>query len=373
MQKRIVEFLRKKDYRLVESLARGGFGKTVLLEDEAIGEFFVCKKYEPYDPALKEAFFGNFVQEVKILYKLNHPNIVRVFSYHLYPEHFTGYILMEHVKGESIKSHSRGNPQKIESLFLQMTDAFEHLHHSGILHRDIRDQNFLVGENNQLKVIDFGFGKKVETNSDHEKSISLNWQYQPPEEFGESRYDFSTEVYFLGMLFKDIIEDCKAESFGYKQVLAKMCQINPRNRFGSFSEVRAAINGAEKVSGPVFNAFEIQTYRTFANHLEKSISKIERSTTYESEVQKLIAKLENLYQSVMLEQIIPAPTLLTRCFISGSYYFNKSHSVPVTLFYEFLKFIKSSSPDKQKIILSNLHSRLDGIERYGELDDEVPF
>lgn len=60
MENKIVEFLRKRDYRLLEELGRGACGQTVLLYDDIINEQFVCKKYAPYYEEHKEQLFKNF-------------------------------------------------------------------------------------------------------------------------------------------------------------------------------------------------------------------------------------------------------------------------------------------------------------------------
>src|SRR5262245_37146304 len=78
----------------------------------------------------------------------------------------------------------------------------KYVQRAGILHRDIRMQNFMVRKDGRLKIIDLGFGKRAETSADFDKSISLNWWCQTPDEFQESRYDFTTEVYFVGKLFE---------------------------------------------------------------------------------------------------------------------------------------------------------------------------
>ena len=96
----VVSFLKARDYEMINnSLGSGSFGKTVLLNDPYIGELFVAKKYEPVDDADKERFYKNFLDEIKILYKLNHSNIVRIYNYYAYEDQFTGYILMEYVDG----------------------------------------------------------------------------------------------------------------------------------------------------------------------------------------------------------------------------------------------------------------------------------
>jgi len=81
----IVTFLRKRDYRFVRELGQGACGKTVLLYDEQIDEHLVCKKYAPYSEDSRQELFSGFVREVKLLHKILHHNVVRVFNYYLYP------------------------------------------------------------------------------------------------------------------------------------------------------------------------------------------------------------------------------------------------------------------------------------------------
>lgn len=70
--KRVVEFLRSKDFKFIKEIGQGGTGKTVLLHDELIDENFVCKKYSPYFEEHKEEFYNNFVDEIKLLHLLYH-------------------------------------------------------------------------------------------------------------------------------------------------------------------------------------------------------------------------------------------------------------------------------------------------------------
>lgn len=71
----VIPFVKQKDYIMVNNdLGGGSFGKTVLLQDPFIDELFVAKKYEPEYDGIKEQFYKNFLDEIKILYKLNHRN-----------------------------------------------------------------------------------------------------------------------------------------------------------------------------------------------------------------------------------------------------------------------------------------------------------
>lgn len=162
MEDKIVKFLRQKDFVLEKRLGQGATGSTVLLFDSVINERFACKKYAPANPAHATKYFEAFLKEIKLLHMMNHPNIVRVFNYHLFPEKNTGFILMEYVEGLDISFHLMLSPEHINNVFAQTINGFAYLEENGILHRDIRESNILVASEVQVKIIDFGFGKQAQ-------------------------------------------------------------------------------------------------------------------------------------------------------------------------------------------------------------------
>jgi serine/threonine-protein kinase len=372
MSEDIVKFIRRKDLLLVRELGEGACGKTVLLHDDIIDEYFVCKKYAPYDNYLRPELFKNFIREIKLLHILNHQNVVRVFNYYLYPENYTGYILMEYIEGADLEEHLRDHPEQVNHLFRQAVSGFCHLEENGILHRDIRPFNLLVSGSNQLKIIDFGFGKRIATAEDFGKSVSLNWWCEPPNEFADQVYDYATEVYFVGKLFSKILSDNSIEHFQYTGLLAKMCEPNPTQRIESFSQVRQTVLAAGFGDIP-FSESELTTYRAFSDALHGVISKIEQGTKYITDSDKIQRSIEDTYRRTMLEETLPKNTLIIGCFLDGAYYF-KSKSVPVSLVKEFLDLFRACSRERRQIILSNLYTKLDALNRYDEkLDDEIPF
>lgn len=371
---KVIEFLKKKDFQLLRELGQGGFGKAVLLYDSEIQETFVCKKYAPLYKEHKEEFYKNFVQEIRFLYTVNHSNIVRVFNYYLYPEIHTGYIMMEYVKGQDIEEHIKQYPENINQLFTQAIEGFSYLERHNILHRDIRFQNIMVGENASLKIIDFGFGKRAFKTEDFDKSISLNWQFELPNEFKRQIYDFQTEVYFVGKLFERLISDNKIEGFQYKSLLSSMCRAEAANRIKSFADIRSKIYSND-FPGISFSDEEKQIYRNFASSLSTVVSQIESGTKYFDDIDKILLKLEALYQSIMLEEKVPDTAALTRCLINGSYTYIRNAYVEVSCIENFIKLLRSSTKEKRNIILSNICSRLDAVKRFEPelLDDEIPF
>lgn len=375
MRNNIIKFLKSKDFKFIEELGRGACGKTIKLFDETINEIFVCKKYEPYTDNLKSELFLNFLQEIKLLYMLNHKNIVRVFNYYVYPEHMTGYILMEYVEGQDIETYLSKNPQKINDIFNQCISGFSHLEKCKILHRDIRPMNILVSNDGDLKIIDFGFGKRITQENDFDKSITLNWWCEPPHDFKDKKYDFKTEVYFVGKLFEKTIRDKDIETFKYLGLLTKMCATSPLDRIESFSAISRALS-EEKFFEIEFNDYELEVYRNFSKSLGNVVNKIEHDCKYIDDSEAIQKKLEDCYRSIMLEEYVPSNNVIKRCFLNGTYYFSKKTYFQVSEIKAFIELLRSCSRDKKNIIIDNIFSRLDSIDRYSDQNlsnDDIPF
>jgi eukaryotic-like serine/threonine-protein kinase len=373
MENQIIKFVRRKDFELIKELGQGACGRTVLLNDPIIDEQFVCKKYSPMYDNLIDIFYDNFVKEIKFLHELNHPNIVRVFNYYLYPEEKTGYILMEYVSGYDIEDYLNKYPENIDSVFKQVIEAFFHLESHSILHRDIRPMNILVSEFGDVKVIDFGFSKKIIKTEDFDKSISLNWWCEPPYEFREHQYTHSTEVYFIGKLFDKIAVEREIDQFAYKDIITKMAVRTPEERIGTFSEVRSKILN-EAFSELEFDFFELDSYRSFANQLSQTISKISHSSKYIESSTDILRKLEEAYKAVMLEKKVPTNTVVLNALINGGYYYSKKDFFEVSILHDFLKLLRHASQTKRNIIIANLKTRMNAAPRYNEDSlDDIPF
>ena len=371
----IVRFLRSRDYKLVKELGQGACGKTVLLEDDQIGQHFVCKKYSPYDEREREALFKNFVREIKLLHLLQHINLVRVFNYYLYPDKFSGFILMEYVDGKDIEDFAAEFPDKLNDLFTQAVDGFSYLERCGVLHRDIRAGNLLVSNEGILKIIDLGFGKRVDTSLDFDKSITLNWWCATPDEFRSKRYDFTTEVYFLGKLFEKLIDAGGISQFKYTDALRRMCAPDPDQRIKSFTEVDRAIR-SEPITDIDFRDDEIGIYRSFTTTLMSITSKIAQSAKYITDLTKIQSKLGEVYRSSMLEWRIPDSHRIIGCFVDGGYYYKANQTMLTETLRDFVRLLKSCDAEQARVIIANLDTRLDTIKRYDpdEIQDEdIPF
>lgn len=371
---RPIEFPRPKDYILEQELGQGACGLTVVVYDPVIEERFVCKKYAPFHDGFKEQFFTNFVREIKLLYLLNHQNIVRVFNYYLYPEKHLGYIFMEYVVGTDIDDYLGQHPETVNEIFRQAIDGFAHLEENHILHRDIRPLNLMVGSTGIVKIIDFGFGKQSTGEEDFDKSISLNWWCEPPLEFEDRIYDFATEVYFVGKLFERIVIDRDIQHFKHSGLLKRMCARRPSDRVSSFADVRKELL-ADRFLDIQFEDWEREAYREFSDGLYAIASKLEENTKY-YDAENVQSRLEDCFKRVMLEEVIPKNSLILNCFINGAYHFKTNIFFRVYALRNFVDLFRSCSREKKNIIINNLQAKLDAVPRYDhkvDFDDDIPF
>tara|TARA_R110002072_G_scaffold299913_1_gene476079 strand:- start:97 stop:1239 length:1143 start_codon:yes stop_codon:yes gene_type:complete len=376
-----IEFNRPAKYTLVEELGSGACGATVLLRDEGMGTDLVAKKYRPFfqegeDDALYAELLNRFRDEARILFRLNHPNIVRVFNYYDYPEIKTAYIVMEYIEGSELLDFLNDNPFAAERVFEGIVDGFSHLQDEGVLHRDIRPANILVRPSGTPKIINFGFGKALEKEgvSDDPKSISLNWWCETPPDFVDGIYDFQTEVYFVGKLFEKALSDGGLTEFKYKLLVGRMCEPDRQLRIDSFQQIQTQIS-LGKFDELAFSEPEISTYREFAGQLSGVVSSVQSDARFERDAKKILPKLEELHRRTMLEEFLPAPNKLAGVFIHGAFSYWKNSEIQVSTIQRFITLLRGLTEEKKGIVIENLTARLDASERTDPpyLGDEIPF
>ncbi|MFJ7678269.1 protein kinase family protein [Peribacillus sp. NPDC097198] len=368
----VVEFNTEKQFIHVKTLGQGGTGDTHLFKDETTDMFFAFKKYAPKDSNYIDENYIRFVDEIKILFTISHPNIVRVYNYYLYPEHKLGYLQMEYIDGVSIAEFEPFLKEWPE-IFTETISAFEYLEANNILHRDIRPANIMIDKQENVKVIDFGFGKKLVGQDKDGRSVLLNWPVTqlPNETDLEGIYNHQSEIYFVGKLFSRIIGE-DLPNFKFKYIIDKMIQLDPRERYSKFQDISVDIS--QGVLAINFTEVEKNLYRDFAEVLSKYI--VRHSNRYEpvKDPNIILNQLSTLILNSSLEDYIQDNGQLISCFINNSYTFKSIKDIPLAIVTNFYQFLQGLGPDKQKIVLDNIDVRLSNIKIVIDIDDdELPF
>ncbi|PPA68724.1 protein kinase family protein [Jeotgalibacillus proteolyticus] len=364
----------RKQFILVKSLGSGGTGDTFLLKDETTEMLFAFKKYVPKDSNYIDEYYERFVDEIKILFSLSHPNVVRVYNYYLYPQKKSGYLQMEFIEGQSIDEFAPDpfGGKTWSEIFIETIAAFEYLELNQVLHRDIRPANIMIDKDENVKVIDFGFGKKLEGLSQDAKSVLLNWPVTqlPNETADESIYNHKTEIYFVGKLLDNVI-DRSITDFKFEHIIEKMIQLDPNNRYDSFEDISIEIS--QGVLGEIdFTEEQKEIYVNFANALSWSILFFQENYFPIRDDNEVLGNLANLIRISSLERIIQDNAQLISCFVNNGYRYSNKMDIEVTVIVNFYRLMDSLNSYKRKIVLDNIDARLSNI-KVEIKEDDLPF
>ena len=224
-------WLRGKDFQIEYALGRGGFGityrahQTRLDRAVAIKEFYhreSCQRLpENFTISVAhnhkdmfEKWLVRFVREGRILAKLNHPNIVRVYD--LIEERGTAYLVMELLEGGTLRQELNAQPtqklppQRVREIMEALVGALEAVHQADVYHLDIKPDNILVTPKGQVVLIDFGAAKL---------GIGAIWStralsdgYAPPELINSQRIGAESDIFELGMVLHEMLAGALPES-----------------------------------------------------------------------------------------------------------------------------------------------------------------
>lgn len=381
MEEKDIKFIKTKSYTVVnDNLGTGACGKTVLLKDNSLEELFVCKKYSPIKNVDITYFYEMFKNEIKIMYKLNHPNIVRVYNYYLYDEQQTGYILMEYIEGQTIDKYFNSDEYFVSScdensIFLQLLSAFCCLEKNNIIHRDIRPANIMIDKNEQVKIIDFGLGKDFSKTSLSKDSLNnvINrlGMEKIPQEMVDGKYDFKTDMFCIGELYCRILKKNGTKTFKYANILNKMTEIDPRKRFDSFQSIIDIINKRE------FYLLDItendkEVYKEIADFIYYNISSYNKVFKFEDDIDSVLQGLEELLENNYFETFLIGNNNLFSVFVKNGYKYRSSSQITISAIRDFYNWLKDKDVNFQSVVLKNLKSKLSNIDIERE-DNQLPF
>ena len=196
-------------YILSGLLGSGGMAEVFLARDQLLGRNLALKVLKEHC-AKDERFVGRFLEEARSAASLNHPGIVQVYDQGR-SEDGRYFIAMEHVAGGSLEDLivERGplDPAQAALLASQVAEALGAAHERGIVHRDVKPQNVLMGEAGEAKVADFGIALAASrTPSTSETDLLFGTpDYMSPEQAMGKRMGPQSDLYSLGVVLYEML------------------------------------------------------------------------------------------------------------------------------------------------------------------------
>jgi serine/threonine-protein kinase len=192
-------------YRILRKLGSGGMANVYLAEDEELGRRVAIKILNDRY-ANDELFIERFRREAKSAAALSHPNIVSIYDRG--QAEGTYYIAMEVIEGRSLKELilTRG-PLPIGQAIaytLEILDALRFAHRHGIIHRDVKPHNILIG-GERLKVTDFGIARAGASQMTEAGSIMGTAQYLSPEQARGAPVTASSDLYSVAIVLYEML------------------------------------------------------------------------------------------------------------------------------------------------------------------------
>ena len=170
-------------YKYGRLIGQGAFGKVNLGLNILTGRIVAVKSFDKNNSELTGDNMKKILYETDLMKKLNHPNITKILEMFEDEKYFM--IIMEYINGGNlfsfVKKRRKLSEKTAKFLFRQIIQGIKYIHEQNIVHRDIKLENLLIDLNNNVKICDFGIGRKIKNKNQllHDQCGTL--MYMAPE------------------------------------------------------------------------------------------------------------------------------------------------------------------------------------------------
>jgi eukaryotic-like serine/threonine-protein kinase len=257
-------------YFILELVGRGGMGVVYAAYDPVLERKIALKllQISPEQDSTTEAIAARLVREARAMAALSHPNILTVHDVTVHDDYIA--IAMELVKGRTLSAWLDQQPRSWRDIVALLRDAAKGLaaaHSAGIVHRDFKPQNLLIGEDGRVKVMDFGVARWVDPDeSDPTETVGITRRSSARAPLTLAGTVVGTPAYMAPEQMAGGIPDARADQYSFCVTLAEaLYGMRPFPGSGC-TELAAAIG-----SGPRFVEIRRRVPRWLRAILERGL------------------------------------------------------------------------------------------------------
>ena len=214
LQDPLVGYVLDGRYRVEARIAVGGMATVYRAVDTRLDRVLALKVMHP-GLAADGAFVDRFIREAKSVARLAHPNVVSVYDQGADGSYV--YLAMEYVAGCTLRDvlRERGalQPRAALDILEPVLAALGAAHRAGLVHRDMKPENVLIGADGRVKVADFGLVRAVDTNTTVTGGALLGTvSYLAPEQIESGAAGTPADVYACGVVLYEMLTGAKPRS-----------------------------------------------------------------------------------------------------------------------------------------------------------------
>ena len=234
-------------YELVRPLGHGAMATVDLVHDVELDRPVALKRLAE-NLARDEDLRRRFVREARLAARLSHPNVVRIFD--VGEDQGRPFIAMEYVEGETLAEllarRGRLPPAEVARLGVQVCAALAAAHAAGLVHRDVKPQNLILGRDGVLRLGDFGIAVgHGGTQLTLAGTVLGTAGYLAPEQARGEQVSAAADIYAAGAVLFELLAGEPARSVGSLSELGAADGFHPpdvtRRLLGAPAELVAAV------------------------------------------------------------------------------------------------------------------------------------